>query len=285
MGYSKVHRFIGKEGYERVITPENSGCEFLGFSRILIGAGKKLEFEVKGEELGIVLQQGDFKASVYWKGKLVYDGITGKRSNVFDELPTAIYLPPNSKIVLESKTGMEARVFSIACDEGNEPFFCEPKDVEEGTPGAFNWRRKYRFIFGPPTRNNSNVTRKLIVGESVSMPGGWVGFPGHKHDFNNSEEYPLDEIFSIRVKSPRGMGTGTVIQYSFDNTNERWDEFNVIEDDQTAISLPEGYHTSMAVPGCTEYLLWGLGGQEKIYKIKFDERYDWIFEAEALQTF
>ncbi|MTI65116.1 MAG: 5-deoxy-glucuronate isomerase [Firmicutes bacterium] len=273
MARTSLHKFDMENGYKRVITSDNSDLKHLGFSHLVLKPGQKIEYEVTGEEIAIVLQKGDFKASVEWKGERFLNDITGSREDVFEELPTSIYLPPKSKITIESESGMEARIFTAPCEEGNEPYFCAPEDVEEGNPGAYIYKRKYRFIFGPPTKHNSDVTKKLIVGESVSVPGGWIGFPGHRHDYKNSEEQPLEEIFSIRVKGPND-GPGTVIQYSSDVENgERWNEFFVIEEDNNAISLPVGFHTSFAAPGCTEYLLWGLAGEEKVYKVKFDERY------------
>jgi 5-deoxy-glucuronate isomerase len=281
MKHTQVYRFSGQKGFDKVITAENSALKHLGFSRILLDAGEKLDYVVDCEEIAIVLQEGDFRASVEWKNELVFVDICGERKSVFDEKPYTIYLPPGSRIVLESNRGMEARVFSAPCDEGNPPFFCRPDDVEEGIPGALNWRRKYRYVFGPPGKKNDHVTKKLIVGESVSVPGGWIGFPAHKHDLNNEHEYPLDEIFSFKVRGPQGA---YIIQQSY-GLDERWDEINVIDGDDFAIALIDGYHTSMAVPGCTEYLLWGLAGDAKNYKIQYDERFAWLGEAESLFTF
>lgn len=269
MNRTSIHRFAGKDGYEAVITSENSRLQYLGFSRILIKPGGKFEYEVMGCEMAIVLQEGDFTASVEWKGEKVYENISGSRKDVFEELPTAIYLPPGSKIKMESQNGMEARVFTAVCAEGNPPYFCEPKDVEEGSPGENIWKRKYRFIFGPLGKHNGNVTKLLIVGESISVPGGWIGFPAHRHDYDNEKEYPLEEIFSFKVKGPKGA---YLIQHSY-GLDEQWNEFFVINDDNCAIALPEGYHTSFAVPTCTEYLFWGLAGDKKVYKVQFDERF------------
>lgn len=283
--YTQVFKFKNEEGYEEIITPQNSDCKFLGFDRISLKAGGKLEYEVKGKEMAIVLQEGDFKVTAEWKGKIYIDGAVGKRVSVYDELPTTIYLPPDSKLIMETVNGVECRIFTTACHNGKRPFLSEPKDVEEGTPGALNWKRKYRFIFGPRGKNKDNITNKLIVGESVSLPGGWIGFPAHKHDLDNDKEYPLDEIFSIRVRGPHGK---YVIQHSYGLEGDEggaWDEFNKILDDNNAIALPFGYHTSMAVPGCTEYLLWGLAGDDKTYKLQFDERFDWLSDVETLYTF
>lgn len=267
MTYTSIHEFSGREGFEKVITAENSGCKHMGFNRILLSAGGKLEHEIVGEEMVMVLQDGDFKASVEAKDGSGLHNVKGGRNNVFDEYPTAIYLPPGSKISLETVNGMEARLFSALCDEGNPVHFMEPKDIVEKMPGEQIWRRKYRFIYGP----DSNVTKKLIVGESVSVPGGWIGFPAHKHDVESATEYPLDEIFSFKLS-----GEGAyAIQHSF-SLEENWNEYHTVKSDHYAVALPKGYHTSLVAPGCTYYLLWGLGGKTKTYKMTFDARFDWL---------
>lgn len=277
--HTSLHRFQGTDQYERVITAQNSKLKFMGFDRIVLKAGEKLVRKIEGEEIAFVLIDGDMKVTVAWKGQKWIDGKTGTRKSVYKECPYTVYAPPGSELTLETVNGMEARVFCAPCEEGNSPYFCPPEDVDEGTPGAMNMKRKYRFIFGPPGQNNDNVTRKLIVGESVSTPGGWIGFPAHRHDYDTQEETELEEVFSFKVYGPRG---GYVIQHSYE-LSERWDEFHVIEDDNCAVALPKGYHTSMAVPGCTEYLLWGLAGQNgKEYVLKFDHRLEWIREAENL---
>jgi len=277
--HTSLHRFNGEAPYERVITSENSKLKFMGFDRVLLKAGETLEHQIEGQEIVLVLIEGDMKISVEWNGETQIDNRQGVRKSVYKERPYAVYMPPESKMILSTEKGMEARIFCAPCAEGNPPYFCTPENVDEGTPGAMNMKRKYRFVFGPPGQNNDTVTKKLIVGESVSSPGGWIGFPAHRHDYDTNDETELEEVFSFKVYGPRG---GYIIQHSYE-LEPRWDEFNVIEDDLCAVALPKGYHTSMAVPGCVEYLLWGLAGDKgKDYVLKFDHRLEWIREAENL---
>lgn len=279
MQRTKLHELNYGKGYESVINKDNSKLVHLGFSTVCVEANSTYEYEVKGEEMAFVLQKGDFTATVEYKGEVALDNVGGTRECCFTESPTAIYLPPNAKITIKTEAGVEFRNFTAPCEEGNAPYYCSPDNIEEGEPGAQMWKRKYRFIFGPEGKHNGSVTKKLIVGESVSVPGGWVGFPGHRHDFEREGEYPLEEIFSIRVKGPED-GPGTVFCYSTDvEEGKRWNEFFVLEDDNNAISLPVGFHTSFAAPSCTEYLLWGLAGAEKVYQVQFDERYTELPDA------
>ncbi|MDD3164351.1 MAG: 5-deoxy-glucuronate isomerase [Oscillospiraceae bacterium] len=278
MSYTKVYQFQDLSGYESVISRGNSALTFMGFGRILLKPGQSIEYEVTGQEQAIVLQQGDFTAWVEAGGARVIDGAKGTRKNVYDDLPTALYVPPKVKVKLFSETGMEARVFTADCEEGNVPYFCPPENVEEGEPGESIYKRKYRFIFGQPGKHNDHITKLLIVGETVSIPGGWIGFPAHRHDYETAKECVLDEIFSFQMTS-EGTGKGGVMQHGYDLTPDNkklWDEVNVIEENNTAIALPAGYHTTVALPGTKAYLLWGLAGETKKYKVQFDERYDWL---------
>lgn len=281
MSFTQVYHFQNLKGCESVISKGNSKMHFMGFKRILLDAGQTVEYTVEGEEQAIVLQSGDFTASVEYKGETVIKNAKGTRSSVYDELPTALYVPPTAKVTISSEKGMEARVFTAWCEEGNAPYFCPPENVEEGEPGEYIYKRKYRFIFGAPGKHNDKITRKLIVGESVSVPGGWIGFPAHRHDYVTEKECILDEIFSYQVTSASPTGEGGLYQHGYDLDAEGkklWDEVNVIESSDVAVALPSGFHTTVAMAGSVAYLLWGLAGGEgeKEYRVQFDEKYSWL---------
>ena len=63
------------------------------------------------------------------------------------------------------REGHGARVFTAYCEEGNAPYFCPPENIEEGEPGEYIYKRKYRFIFGQPGKHNDHITKLLIVGD------------------------------------------------------------------------------------------------------------------------
>ncbi len=117
MSYTQVYRFQNLPGYESVISKGNSDMTYMGFARILLKAGESLEYTVTGEEQAIVLQQGDFQVWAEYEGKMVIDGREGQRGNVYDDMPTAVYLPPKAKVKFTSKNGCEARVYTAYCEE------------------------------------------------------------------------------------------------------------------------------------------------------------------------
>ncbi len=270
-----VKRFENKQ-YEQLLDPTNSTLQWMGFDRILMKKGESLEVEYTAKEAALVLQSGKFSAKASYEGK-DYGPYAGERNSVFDEKPTALYIPPNAKLTITADTDLEFRIFTNDCAKGNVPNCVMPDQVDEGEPGnqAMLMKRKYRHVFGAPGKANDNITTQLIVGETVSCPGGWIGFPAHRHDVTNHEEHPLDEVFSFKIEAPTEQG-GYILQHSYNTADagEPWDEVNVVDADDFCLGLGSGYHTSLVAPECRGYLLWGLGGAEKIYKVKFDPRFD-----------
>lgn len=261
-----------KRGYTNIINKNNSAINCLELDRILLDAGEKLEHEFTDVESIFILQNGDFTARVESKGGDVLDNIGGLRTNIFDELPVAVYIPPYSKLNIETRTGLDSFLYSSPCTETGPPVYLKPDEIVETIKGTFNWKRKFRLIFGPQSETNN-----LIMGESVSVPGGWIGFPPHKHDIESGDEYPLDEIYVLKVSGPHGA---YAIHHTYDK-EKKTEEYYTIDED-LAIAIPRGFHTSLAVPGCRLYMLWVLAGKKKIYKISFDERFKWLNDVDSL---
>lgn len=271
-----VRKINRKSSLEKILSPENSSVTWMGFDVISLKEGEDVSYGYADREAALVLQYGEFVAYVDYEGKR-FDGMRGNRKDVFTEKPYAIYNPPGAKLHIKALSDVEFRIFTNPCQQGGNPYLVTPDEVEEGEPGnaAMLMKRKYRHIFGMPGKKNDHITKHLIVGETVSCPGGWIGFPAHRHDHCNDEEHPLDEIFSFRLQAPSERG-GFILQYSYNtnDTGEMWNEVNVVDDNDYVLGLGSGYHTSLVAPECTGYLLWGLGGEEKIYKVKFDPRFD-----------
>ena len=269
---NNLYRITEEKGYVNIITDKNSSLTYLGLDRIFLDAGKNLEHEFTDVESIFILQKGDFKASFESKDEKALRDITGSRSNVFNESPTVIYIPPQSKITIETKQGLDALIYNSPSDKNGYPLSIKPTDIAESVRGALNWKRKVRVVFGPQSETNN-----MIIGESVSVPGGWIGFPPHKHDTEGMNEYPLDEIYFFKVAGPHGA---YALHHTYD-PDKKFEEHYTIDED-LAIAIPKGFHTDLAVPGCRLYMLWGLAGKKKIYKLSFDERFTWLNDAEAL---
>jgi len=271
---SDLFKFKNKDGYENVIPPGSGGLGYMGFDRLVLSQGENFAREVGRKELAIVLQKGDMEVSVDSEKGQDLAETKAVRTSVFDQKPTALYVPGYSKFSLKSKQGMKARIFSAPADKGGSAYLATPQEINQVSSGVKNWRRHIRVIFGP----KSEITERLIVGETVSNPGTWIGWPAHKHDYDNEEEYPLDEIFTYQLDGPYGeLG----FLHIYDYEESRYDSY-AIDDDNIAVAISDGYHTQQAVPGCRMYLLFGLAGETKTYRMKSDPRFTWLEDAEEL---
>lgn len=261
-------------GLQEIITSETSDLKNISFSRLFLSEGKSKELNAKGKEMVLVLQSGSFSAELITDNERI-TGLMGSRSSVFDELPTVIYLPFEAKVILKTELGCDFLIYSAESKNSEKkPVVIRSDDIKEVYSGINNWRRRIRLIFGP----DSNITDKLIVGESVATPGSWIGFPAHKHDKQTDSEYPLEEIFHYKLDGAHGA---YAIHHGF-NLEKGKDEFYAIKNNNKAVAISEGYHTSLAAPGCRHYLLWGLAGKSKKYKLTTDPRFAWLEDAETL---
>ena len=132
------YSLIEKKGYTNIILKENSNLDYLGLDRILLDPGERIEHEFKDVESVFVLQNGDFKASVENQGKKVLKDITGSRSNVFDESPEVIYIPPYSKISIETVQGLEALIYNSPSTKNNSAIHLKSADINESIRGVLN---------------------------------------------------------------------------------------------------------------------------------------------------
>jgi len=269
---NNAYKLSERKGYVNIIDSNNSKLNYLGLDRIFLNPGENLQHEFGNVESVFILQKGDFIACVENNSTGILKNISSSRKDVFDELPSAIYIPAQSKIEIETDKGLDAIIYNSPSTKSGLPLYLSQKDITETIRGALNWKRKVRVLFGPVSETNN-----IIIGESVSIAGGWIGFPPHKHDIENDIEYPLDEIYFFKVDGPNGA---YAIHHTYDLKGKNEEHYTIDED--MAIAIPRGFHTSLAVPGCRLYMLWGLAGDKKIYKLSFDERFTWLNDAEAL---
>jgi 5-deoxy-glucuronate isomerase len=116
--------------------------------------------------------------------------------------------------------------------------------------------------------------KKLLVGETYNIPGGWSSYPPHKHDvYSPGEEVCLEEIYHFRIDPPQGFGFQRIYSPERD-----LDEAYSIENGDTVI-IPCGYHPVAAAPGYTLYYLWGLAGEKREMRPREDPGHAWVNQS------
>src|SRR5579862_2768682 len=99
---AKQFKVTKQEGWQTVITPRNSDLSYLDFAVLHSGNQKKFEGKTEQEEAVFVITKGN--ANFY-----VEDQLFGKlkRKNVFEELPTSVFLPPSTRYAMDFEGNSE----------------------------------------------------------------------------------------------------------------------------------------------------------------------------------
>jgi 5-deoxy-glucuronate isomerase len=158
-----------------------------------LAAGEVWESRYTDEEREIVLLGG--RCAVDWGGR---PKRIGERSNVFDGLPYAVYLPAGCGARFTAETECELAVCSVPSRAQLEPRLVTPKDVTASLRGGGNASRQIVDVMRPEFPAD-----KLMLVEVYTPGGNWSSFPPYKHDVHApSGEVDLDEIYYYRMRQP-----------------------------------------------------------------------------------
>jgi 5-deoxy-glucuronate isomerase len=225
--------------------------------RVTLGAGTSAHLSVDGEETVVVLQGGEAVFTAAGKTWSV------ARGGVFDDRPSALWLPPGIELRVDAVTPFEAVAVSTPAEADGDPVLCGPSDVNVMQRGRDLYTREVREIFV----RDSHV-RRLMVGETVNARGQWSSDPPHKHDGRDGE-LRLEEAYYFRVDPPQGFA----IQMLYTADGE-----SAVHDirDGDLVLLPYGYHPVSAPPGYRVYYLWAIAGDERRLAVYEDPAHAWV---------
>lgn len=258
-------------GYNRIISRGEKGLKHLEFGLLHLEYGR---WSGETEDCEVVLDVHCGTVSVDITSRAdspVYSRI-GRRTDVFDGLPTAVYLPPDATYTVTVVDGpAEIAVFSaLAPNHRAKPVVVCPNDISPQSVGRDNWRRD---VF--PVVADDAAAAKLILMETLIPPGNWSSVPPGKHDaFNPPKEVPMEEVCYFRVSPTQGFGVIRI--YTGPNDPGPMDEVYIIEDGDTAV-IPRGYHIVGAAPGYSLHSTCVLAGDiRKPGAVAHDPRHAWI---------
>lgn len=190
----------------------------------------------------------------------------GSRQNVFDGLPTALYIPPGEEFKIIAQNKVELGICVSWCKESTRLGLIQPKDVKVLKVGKDNWRREVRIVIG---ENSPSVN--LIVGECLNPAGNWSGTPPHRHEcLNLPYESQHEELYFFKTVQPQGFG----IQRLYSRAREI-NELILLKNN-TLTFMPWGYHQIVAGPGYDLYYLFFLSGQGKQLVGLIDPKHEWL---------
>jgi 5-deoxy-glucuronate isomerase len=190
----------------------------------------------------------------------------GKRKNVFDGLPYALYLPTGNHAVFTAETTCEIAECRAPSEARLQPKLITPSNVVSGLRGGGNASRQIVDIITP-----AFPADKLMVIEVYTPGGNWSSYPPHKHDVHNPPaEVDLDEIYYYRLRQPDGFA----MQHLYSGKHGT-DQTLKVKDGDTVL-VHSGFHPVVAGPGYDVYYLNFLAGSARALAVTEDPQHVWI---------
>lgn len=235
--------------------------EWMSFSVRRLYPKDTYRTRTNNEEAAFVLLGGTCRAD--W-GDGIHD--LGKRRDVFDGLPYAVYLPAGNTISFAAEGNCEIAECRVPSEAQFEPKLITPADVVTSIRGGGNASRQIVDIMPP------SFPADRIMAVEVYTPGGnWSSYPPHKHDVHNPPaEVDLDEIYYYRMRQPEGFALQHL--YSHENPSGR----TIQAKDGDVVLVRDGFHPVVAGPGYDVYYLNFLAGSSREMAITEDSRHVWI---------
>src|SRR6266852_4322589 len=190
----------------------------------------------------------------------------GKRKDVFDGFPYALYLPAANAVTFTAETVCEIAECRVPSEARLEPRLVTPGDVVSSLRGGGNASRQIVDVMTP-----AFPADKLMVIEVYTPGGNWSSYPPHKHDVHNPPaEVDLDEIYYYRMNRPGAFAHQRL--YSSDRQRDTV----VTVHDGDAVLVHEGYHPVVAGSGYDTYYLNFIAGSARSLAITEDPIHTWI---------
>ena len=190
----------------------------------------------------------------------------GKRKNVFDGYPFALYMPSQNIVTFTAETECEIAECRAPSTAKLQPRIVTPHDVASNLRGGGNVSRQIVDVITP-----AFPADKLMVIEVYTPGGNWSSYPPHKHEVHNPPgEVDLDEIYYYRLQQPEAFA----LQHLY--SGEKTGENTVKARNGDAVLVHDGYHPVVAGPGYDVYYLNFLAGSARALSVTEDAQHTWI---------
>ena len=256
-----VHLAEQKSGMLLSLPRQQAGWEWMSFFVHRLQPGEVLRTRTDGEEAAFVLLGGTCQADWGGGAKKI-----GKRKNVFDGFPYALYLPSGHEVTFTAESVCEIAECRSPSEARLEPKLITPGNVASNLRGGGNASRQIVDVITP-----AFPADKLMVIEVYTPGGNWSSYPPHKHDVHNPPgEVDLDEIYYYRIRQPEGFALQQL--YSGKHGADQ-----ILKPrDGDCVLVHSGYHPVVAGPGYDVYYLNFLAGSARALAITEDRQHVWI---------
>lgn len=255
-------RASGKTGELIGVTPQSTSFDYLTFRVRRLARGQVFRDETGPNELGIVILGGTLTITSD-AGSWPH---IGRRTNVFEGMPYALYLPIGTSYEVRADTECDFALCYCRAERHYPARLIEPADVEIEIRGGANATRQINKIIKPEFPAD-----RLLIVEVYTPSGNWSSYPPHKHDCHKPpEEVDLEEIYYYRIDQPAGYAIQRI--YTADG---RRDTTLTVRDGELVL-IPDGYHPVVAAHGYNVYYLNALAGSARSMAASDDPDYAWV---------
>ena len=189
-----------------------------------------------------------------------------QRHSLFDESASCVHAAAGTQVAFEAITPCELTVYQCPNRKEFAARVFTPSDVPNEHRGKGQVaERCLRFVRTIFDANNSPAGAEMVLGEVVTLPGGWSSYPPHHHR--------QPEIYHYRFTAPQGYGHA-----------ELGDEVFKVRNRDT-ICIPPGLdHAQCAAPGYGMYYSWVIRHlPNDPYTVPdFTEEHAWTMDRDAV---
>jgi 5-deoxy-glucuronate isomerase len=252
-----------RHGEWDVVDPASAAWRYLSFRVERLRDGEQASRETGGEEIALVPLGG--RCAVEAGGERWE---LGGRTNVFDGMPWALYLPRDTEYTVSALGDVEVAVSGALADERLEPRLVEPDEVEIEVRGSGNATRQINHILKPEF-----PAQRLLVVEVFTPAGNWSSYPPHKHDEDRPPgEVVLEEVYYYRTPAEPPGAFAVQRLYSPQHGTDLTETVR----DGDIMLVPHGYHTTAAAHGYDLYYLNVLAGDAHELTAFEDPDHVWV---------
>ena len=230
----------------------------LAVDSLTLPAGEKLRL-TPATETAWLLMNGRVR------GKAGDESFELARRSLFDESASCVHVSAGTATVLEAQGDCELTVYRC---RNTTPFPARvftPEQVPNEHRGKGQVAgRCLRFVRTIFDASNSPPGAELVLGEVVTLPGGWSSYPPHHHR--------QPEIYHYRFTEPQGYGHA-----------ELGDRVFKVRHGDTVCIPPGEDHAQCAAPGYGMYYSWVIRHlPDDPYTVPdFTEEHAWTMSRDA----
>jgi 5-deoxy-glucuronate isomerase len=230
----------------------------LGLAVVRLTAGQRVS-DLAAVETAWLLMSGRVRGTV---GALPFEF---ERQSLFDESASCLHAASGTRVEIDALEDAEFTVYRCPNRRTFEPRVFHAADVPDEHRGAGQVRNRcLRFVRTIFDRRNSPEAVELVLGEVVTLPGGWSSYPPHHH--------PQPEIYHYRFTAPQGYGHA-----------ELGDAVVKVRQYDT-VRIPAGHdHAQCAAPGYGMYYSWVIRHlPDRPYTVpEFTDEHAWTMRDDA----